>query len=77
VLRFSLGLMDKLRLCHFQSGGHLRFWGTRAIRNIDTERFSENIRDPVFDSVGMRCYRHAHVLQFPDDFRIVPIQLTG
>jgi hypothetical protein len=48
-----------------------------SIRHKYTELAAKPVRKAVFNCVRMRCHRHAHVLQFANDLRIVAIELAG
>jgi len=49
----------------------------RGCRLEHTKLLTQLIGETVFNSVGMGCYRHAHVLQFANNLEIVAIQFSG
>ena len=49
----------------------------RSVRREYTQFAAEPVGKTILNCVRMRCYRHAHVLQFANDFGIVAIQLAG
>ena len=72
------------RLCYFmhfnRRGFHMLHGNGRCAfgsSSLGAELLAKLVRQTVFHCVGMRCHRHAHVLQFPNDFGIVGIQFTG
>jgi hypothetical protein len=80
--RYGLRLNNRFNLCNFV--GFDRY----CLRHLDhccpcrfgdehTKLLAELFGETVFDSIGMRCYRHAHVLEFANDLGIVAIQFTG
>jgi len=48
-----------------------------GVRLEHSELLSKLVSQTVFDSIGVRRYRHTHVLQFADNLGIVAIQFTG
>ena len=67
-----------MSLNHFDDGflWRRRSMGLRDFRGW-AKFLAQLVRKSILDRVGMRRDRHAHVLQFANDFRIVQVQLTS
>jgi hypothetical protein len=48
-----------------------------GIRHKHTEFPAQFVCQTIFNRIRMRCYRHTHVLQFANDFRVIAIELSG
>jgi hypothetical protein len=48
-----------------------------AVRDIDTKVATQLVGYAILDCVGMRCHRHAQVLQFANDLGVIAIELAG
>ena len=54
------------------SGGHLA-----GVGSVHAQFSPEPVGQTIFNRIGVRSHRHAHVLQFANDLGVVAIQLAG
>ena len=62
-----------IRFDNFDDVIIVAWWGT----GCHPQLLAKLVCQAVFNCIGMRCHRHAHMLQFPNDLGIVAIEFAG
>jgi hypothetical protein len=77
--RFGRGFYGLNLIRHF-NGNNVVATGRNffvGIGHKHTEFSAQFVGQTIFNRIRMRRYRHTHVLQFANDFRVIAIELSG